>query len=246
MKRIFMFDIDGTLTPARQPMTEEMTETFSGFCERNRVILVTGSDMRKVKEQVPPQIRSLVEGIFTCSGNAYVIGDEIIYEHSFVPPEGLVDLLEDWLEYSHYPIKAGDHLEHRTGMLNYSTVGRNCSQEQREDYEAWDDENGERKILREKILYMWPSLDCAIGGQISVDIYPKGMDKSQAYNRIKGGNPDHAIIFCGDRLMPGGNDYPFFRAMGANQTRCRPIDMAIPVIDWRDTKRFLINCDKKP
>ena len=57
MKRIFMFDIDGTLTPPRLPMTEEMVEMFEGFCKRNRVILVTGSDMKKVVEQVPEKIR---------------------------------------------------------------------------------------------------------------------------------------------------------------------------------------------
>ncbi len=244
MKRIFMFDIDGTLTPPRLPMTEEMVEMFEGFCERNRVILVTGSDMKKVVEQVPEKIRDLVEGIYTCSGNALTVGDEVIYDREFEPPEGLVQLLEDWLYYSHYPVKAGDHLEFRSGMLNYSTVGRSCTQQEREDYEAWDKENGERKILRERILHMWPSLDCAIGGQISVDIYPKGLDKSQSYHRVKGDNPDHAIIFCGDRLMPGGNDYPFFKAMGENQTRCRPIDTAVPVSDWKDTKRFLVNCEQ--
>ena len=81
MKRIFMFDIDGTLTPPRLPMTEDMVEMFQGFCERNRVILVTGSDMKKVVEQVPENIRGLVEGIYTCSGNALTIGDEIIYEN---------------------------------------------------------------------------------------------------------------------------------------------------------------------
>ena len=244
MKRIFMFDIDGTLTPARLPMTEEMVEMFKGFCERNRVILVTGSDMSKVVEQVPKEVRDLVEGIYTCSGNAYTVGDEIIYENKFIPPEKLIALLEDWKNYSHYPVKTGRHLEYRDGMLNYSTVGRDCTQQQREEYEAWDDENGERAILRERILNMFPSLDCAIGGQISVDIYPKGMDKSQSYNRVKGENPDHAIIFCGDRLMPGGNDYPFFKAMGENQTRCHPLDIAVPVSSWQDTKRFLINSEK--
>ena len=142
MKRIFMFDIDGTLTPARLPMTEEMVEMFKGFCERNRVILVTGSDMSKVVEQVPEEIRNLTEGIYTCSGNALTIGDKIIYENEFVPPDGLIRLLEDWLRYSHYPVKTGNHIEHRTGMLNYSTVGRNCTQLEREDYEAWDLENG--------------------------------------------------------------------------------------------------------
>ena len=244
MKRIFMFDIDGTLTPPRLPMTEEMVEMFKGFCERNRVILVTGSDMSKVVEQVPKVIRDLVEGIYTCSGNAYTVGDEIIYENEFRPPEKLIALLEDWKNYSHYPVKTGKHLEHRDGMLNYSTVGRNCTQQQREDYEAWDNENGERAILRERILNMFPSLDVAIGGQISIDIYPKGLDKSQSYHRVKGDNPDHAIIFCGDRLMPGGNDYPFFKAMGENQTRCHPLDIAVPVSSWQDTKRFLVNSEK--
>ena len=244
MKRIFMFDIDGTLTPPRLPMTEDMVEMFQGFCERNRVIIVTGSDMKKVVEQVPENIRGLVEGIYTCSGNALTIGDEIIYENEFTPPEGLIELLEDWLAYSHYPIKTGRHVEHRTGMLNYSTVGRNCTQEQRENYEHCDLENGERKILRQKILHMWPSLDCVIGGQISVDIYPKGMDKAQSYHKVKGENPGHAIIFCGDRLMPGGNDYPFFSAMGENHTRCRPLDVAVPVKGWEDTKRFLVNSEK--
>jgi len=245
MKRIFMFDIDGTLTPPRQPMTEEMVEMFTGFCQRNRVILVTGSDMSKVVEQVPEEIRNLVEGIYTCSGNAYTVGDKIIYENEFKPEERLIELLNDWKTYSHYPVKTGRHIEYRNGMLNYSTVGRNCTQEQREDYEAWDTENGERKILRERILHMFPSLDCAIGGQISIDIYPQGLDKSQSYHKVKGENPDHAIIFCGDRLMPGGNDYPFFKAMGENQMKCRPLDIAVPVSSWEDTKRFLLNCEKK-
>ena len=246
MKRIFMFDIDGTLTPPRLPMTEEMVEMFEGFCKRNRVILVTGSDMKKVREQVPESVRSLTEGIYTCSGNALTIGDEIIYENSFVPPESLIDLLNDWNRYSHYPVKTGRHLEYRDGMLNYSTVGRNCTQQQREDYEAWDAEYGERKILRQRILHMFPSLDCAIGGQISIDIYPQGMDKSQSYHRVKGENPDHSIIFCGDRLMPGGNDYPFFKAMGEYHMKCRPMDIAMPVNDWRDTKQFLVNCENNP
>ena len=245
MKRIFMFDIDGTLTPPRLPMTEEMVEMFTGFCQRNRVILVTGSDMSKVVEQVPEEIRNLVEGIYTCSGNAYTVGDKIIYENEFKPEERLIELLNDWKTYSHYPVKTGRHIEYRNGMLNYSTVGRNCTQEQREDYEAWDTENGERKILRERILHMFPSLDCAIGGQISIDIYPQGLDKSQSYHKVKGENPDHAIIFCGDRLMPGGNDYPFFKAMGENQMKCRPLDIAVPVSSWEDTKRFLLNCEKK-
>jgi len=47
MNQIFIFDIDGTLTPARQAMTDEMIEVFREFCQRERVVLATGSDMIK-------------------------------------------------------------------------------------------------------------------------------------------------------------------------------------------------------
>ena len=50
--------------------------------------------MKKVKEQVPEKIRNLVKGIFTCSGNAYTVGDNIIYDREFNPPEDLVRLLK--------------------------------------------------------------------------------------------------------------------------------------------------------
>jgi phosphomannomutase len=242
MKRIYIFDIDGTITPPRLPMAGEMEELFTDFCKGHRVFLATGNDIEKVEEQVPPAIRNLVEGIFTCSGNKLFQNEKIIYENEFDPPRELIRLLEDWLKYSSYPTKTGHHLEVRSGMLNFSTVGRNCSQAQRENYYHWDGEIGERKILREKIIHMFPVLDCAIGGQISVDIYPRGMDKSQAYSWVKDKNLEYGIVFCGDRLQPGGNDYPFFRAISKNHDRCRPLDLAVPVNGWEDTKRFLLNC----
>ena len=245
MSKIFMFDIDGTLTPARKPMTKSMESIFTGFCERNRVFLVTGSDMSKVKQQVPKHIMDAVEGIYTCSGNVYTENGAEVYSNEFKAPARLLESLEGWVKYSSYPDKTGRHIEHRPGMINFSVIGRNCTQEQREEYERWDSETGERKILRQKIIHMWPSLECSIGGQISIDIYPKGLNKSQAYSRVKSANPKCAIIFCGDRLMPGGNDYPFFEALRQNQTKCRPIDMAIPVKSYLDTERFLINCEKE-
>jgi phosphomannomutase len=242
MSKIYMFDIDGTLTPARQTMTEDMEEVFTDFCKNNRVYLVTGSDMDKIKQQVPEQILKLVEGVFSCSGNVYEHKGVPVYTNDFEAPAKLLDTLEQWVRYSSCPAKTGRHIEQRPGMLNFSAVGRNCTQEQREEYELWDAETGERRILREKILHMWPYLDCSIGGQISIDIYPKGMNKAQAYNRVRSANPKHVIVFFGDRLTPGGNDYPFFEALSQNQSKSRPVDMAVPVKSYLDTKRFLFSC----
>ena len=113
MKRIYIFDIDGTLTPPRRPMTEEMVELFADFCKHREVFLATGSDIEKVEEQVPLAIRWLVKGIFTCSGNKFFQDERIVYEKEFSPPRELIRLLEDWLKYSSYPVKTGHHLETR-------------------------------------------------------------------------------------------------------------------------------------
>jgi phosphomannomutase len=100
-------------------------------------------------------------------------------------------------------------------MLNFSIVGRDCTQEQRESYFKYDNQEGERKKIAQTIKEKFPELDAVIGGQISIDIYPKGNDKSQVLNVIKQEilvQPDE-YIFIGDRTEKGGNDYPLAKLM---------------------------------
>ena len=245
MKNVFMFDIDGTLTPHRCAMTEDMTPFFEEFCRNNKVYLVTGSDITKVKEQVPRNILRLVEGTYTCSGNALYSKElECVYEKSFYPNPKLDSFLNGILESSPWAKKTGNHIEKRPGMVNFSVVGRACTRKERAEYNEWDEKHAERKMMRDKIITQFPGLDCALGGQISLDIYPKGWDKSQAYNRVKLENPDSSILFYGDRLKQGGNDYPVYEAMirssdSGDPSRRIPADFAYSVESYRDTKASL-------
>jgi phosphomannomutase len=101
-------------------------------------------------------------------------------------------------------------------MLNFSVVGRNCTQEQREEYFEWDNKVGERRKIANEIMSGWPELEAVLGGQISIDIYPKGKDKSQIYEHLEEKEnifcPDE-YIFIGDRTEKGGNDYPLAKLM---------------------------------
>ena len=237
MNRIFVFDIDGTLTPARQRMIDEFASFFLQFSKENVVYLVTGSDHDKVLEQVPADILSLVRGVFTCSGNQYWENGCLIHENAFSAPEKLLSYLKDTIKYTGYHTKTGRHIEIRPGMINFSTVGRNCTTEQRKQYYYWDKEKGERKHMRDRIKRMFPELDCVIGGEISVDIYPMGCDKSQAISFIKENNKACPISFFGDKLSPGGNDYSVLSAL--NEEDREPYDTAKNVDCWRDTMRNL-------
>ena len=215
MNRVFIFDVDGTLTPSRQRMTEEFAKFFDEWSSENKYYLVTGSDLDKTKEQLPIAYVDRAEAIFTCCGNEMWRDDEQIYRNKFEPPKSLIEYLEGRLKDSKYPIKAGNHIEDRGSMLNFSVVGRNCSYEDRLKYFEYDNKNKERRNIVKGINFGWSDLDAVIGGQISIDIYPKGMDKSQILDIIEQERlvkPDE-YIFIGDRIEGGGNDYPLAKLM---------------------------------
>ena len=215
MNRLFMFDVDGTLTPSRQRMTEEFAKFFDKWSSENKYYLVTGSDLEKTKEQLPIAYIDRTEAIFTCCGNEMWRNDEQIYHNDFKPPQNLLTYLGEQLRMTDYPVKAGNHIEDRGTLLNFSIVGRDCSLVQRKDYYEYDKLVGERKNISKYIKESWSNLDAVIGGQISIDIYPKGNDKSQILDIIEQERlvqPDE-YIFIGDGIDNKGNDYPLAKLM---------------------------------
>jgi len=128
---------------------------------------------------------------------------------------------------SQYPHRYGNHIEDRGSMVNFSVVGRDCTQEQREDYFEWDKRMGERNITCMEIKGTYPGIDAVVGGQISIDIYPKGMDKSQVLNVIEQERlvPPSEYIFIGDGIENYGNDYPLAELMDNTE-----------ICDWYHTK----------
>ena len=243
MNKIYIFDVDGTLTPSRLPMTKEFQSFFKKWIKKNKFYLVTGSDLPKLQEQMCfYDIEA--EGIFTCCGNQFWkpdphivnISAEMIYENKFEISEKLKNLLNIVLMGSPYPHRYGNHIEDRGSMINFSIVGRDCSQLQREIFFEWDSKWDERKKVAEVIKHKFPELDAVIGGQISIDIYPKGNDKSQVLDVIKSDyipNVDE-YIFIGDRTMEGGNDYPLAKLMEKTDN-CSYYQTE----NWKQTKQIL-------
>ena len=234
--KIYIFDVDGTLTPSRRPMTEDFAKFFDKWSSKNKFYLVSGSDLDKIKEQIPIAYLDRAEGVFTCGGNKFYIGNKLEYEKTFKPPETLLTYLGELIRFSETPVQSTNHREDRGAMLNFSVVGRDCTLEERQKYFEWDNEVGERREIAEYITRTWPKLDAVIGGQISIDIVPKGKDKSQVLDVIKQERlvqPDK-YIFLGDRIEEGGNDYPLAKLMGKTEG-CR----YYKVEDYKETKQIL-------
>jgi phosphomannomutase len=211
VRTIYLFDIDGTLTAPLTPIGEEFASVFLEWVRRYKaeVYLVTGSNITKTKKQLFGAFRDICAGIFCCSGNDYRVGNKVAYRRKFKPSPELLEDLNLYLSNSPYPVKTGKHIERRPGMVNYSIVGRNATPLQRAQYAAWDAKHFEREDIVDYVKTSHPELDAAIGGAVSVDIYPQGRDKSQVVDYLRGScEEEMKFVFVGDKIIPGGNDYP--------------------------------------
>tara|TARA_R110002020_G_scaffold53950_3_gene150768 strand:- start:3704 stop:4438 length:735 start_codon:yes stop_codon:yes gene_type:complete len=209
-ERVYLFDVDGTLTPPLAQVAEDFAYVFLTWAEKNTVYLVTGSDLEKTRRQLFDSFIDQCAGIFTCSGNVFYIDGKIVYENALELPPGFIEDLELYLdEGSEWRNKTGNHIEIRQGMVNFSTVGRNSSDDMREAYQKWDQKFREREDIVDYIKNNYPQLEVAIGGQISVDIYPVGKNKAQVVEHLQQIHGENtSFVFVGDRNVPGGNDWP--------------------------------------
>ena len=236
MKEAYVFDVDGTLTAPRQRIEPVFAKFFLEFARSRTVYLVSGSDLSKLREQLPEEILNACRAVFTCSGAECWASGKIVYRrtHEFAP--ALIDACETFISQSRYPEKFGNHIEYRTGMLNVSTVGRNASVSQRHDYFEWDKRAEERARFVEQINVSRFPYEASAGGEISVDIVPRGWNKSVVFLKILYEDPQHAISFFGDRIERGGNDRPLAHAIWSSGAPHK----VQPVKTWNETFQTLL------
>ena len=231
-QNVYIFDIDGTLTPPRQKINKQIASFFASFCTQNAVFLATGSDYKKVKEQITKNIISKVDGIFTCMGNELWVNDEKVYFKELKIPAEVQLWLTGQLYESKYPKeKCGNiHFEHRTGMLNFSVVGRDIGKDIRSEYSNWDKISKEREKIVKNFnkLFKHYNLEACIGGEISIDIQKIGSDKGQIFDYL---SFYKTKVFFGDKCKPSGNDYSLYQ-------KC---EFKFSVDNWLHTSSILKN-----
>ncbi len=218
---LLLFDVDGTLTPHRRPMRPEVRDFLLGeVLPRATVGLVSGSDVAKLTWQVGgPEVAGRFDFVFSENGLvAHRKGGELIGEQSIAQHLGeervqrLINFALGYMSGLELPCKRGNFVEFRTGLINLSPVGRSCSQQQREEFARLDEERGIRRDFRRALMQEFPletaGLQFAIGGQISVDVFPAGWDKRFCLRYVE--QDFKQIHFFGDRTEEGGNDRDIF------------------------------------
>jgi phosphomannomutase len=215
---IALFDVDGTLTAPRKEVTADMLEFLQQLRKVVTVGIVGGSDLVKISEQLGKTAVLDYDYVFSENGlvahkEGKLIGNQSLKSH--LGEEKLKEFINFVLHYIpdlDIPIKRGTFVEFRMGMLNVSPIGRNCSQEEREEFERYDKTHNVRKtfveVLKKKFADF--SLTFSIGGQISFDVFPRGWDKTFCLQFIE--KEFSEIHFFGDKTYLGGNDHEIFES----------------------------------
>ena len=225
----FIFDVDGTLTDSRQQIDLSFEVYMIKFCCKYDVYLVTGSDRAKTVEQVGLDVYNRSKRVYNCSGADVYEKDHNVYKSDWKPSRKLINFLSDELDFSTFPHKTGNHIEHRPGGINFSILGRGQdSMKYRKEYVRWDINTTERILMSDRIKSEFPDLNIQIGGQTGLDI--SDSDKSQI---LRDFNSEDELVFFGDMMKEGQNDYPLAVAVdkvgGTNYT----------VNSWQETYKKL-------
>jgi len=231
---IYVFDVDGTLTPSRDIIDSDFESYFVNWAIPRNVHLITGSDYSKTLEQVGKDVVTAVSAVHNCAGNSiWVKGNEKSSNEWTIPGDAKA-WLRNKLSESKFTLRTGQHIEERCGLVNFSTVGRGASRIERQIYVKFDKLYKEREQLVKEFNKQFPHLEAAVGGETGIDIYQKGRNKAQLLSYL---GEVEELIFFGDAMEEGGNDWPLAEAI---RNRKNPKDKIYHVNSWHDTYKYLI------
>lgn len=215
---ICLFDVDGTITMPRQLIGKEMDEHLQELRKKCFIGLVGGSDIGKICEQIGGiQAIDKYDYVFAENGLVAFKNGKQFFEENIQKTIG-EENLQTFINYSlkylseiRLPFKRGTFIEFRNGLINVSPVGRNCTKEERDQFESYDKIHQIRNQMVEDLKKNFSHLNLvfSIGGQISFDVFPHGWDKRYALKHLEKDQFKN-IYFFGDKTFPGGNDYEIF------------------------------------
>jgi phosphomannomutase len=237
VKKLIVFDLDGTLAESKSSLDKEMSGLLHDLLGIVKVAVISGGDWPQFEKQLlsnlPHDERLVNLSILpTCGTKFYqYAGDwKKIYSEDFTADEKekIVSSLKKVIEVAGFKVEKvwGEVIEDRGSQITYSALGQQAPLEEKS---KWDSDFTKRKKIKAILDTFIPEFSVRMGGTTSIDVTKPGIDKAYGIKKLRDvlGISLKEIIFIGDALFVGGNDYPAEEA-GV---------VCIPVRDSNETKR---------
>jgi len=221
-KKVLAFDLDDTLAITKSPITVEMATVLTDVLRHYDICIISGGRFEQFQTQIIDQLSindDLLERLHlmpTCGTRYYRYNTQIgawdlqyAEDLTKAQKDAVIEALESAAKQLGYweTNPAGPIIEDRESQITYSALGQFAAPA---DKYAWDPDGTKKMAIRDLAAPKLPGLEVRVGGTTSVDVTAIGIDKAYGMQKLI----DHLhiqkedILFFGDKLQEGGNDYP--------------------------------------
>jgi len=224
MKTLVAFDLDGTLAQSKSAIDDEMAALLAKLLEVVKVAIISGGALLQFEQQVLGHLAkdaalTNLSILPTCGTKflQYREGWHTLYSEdlSDAQKQKIERALEDAVVAAGFKVERvwGEQIDDRGTQITYSALGQEAPLEEKS---KWDPDFSKRKKIKALLDVSIPEFSVALGGTTSIDVTLPGIDKAYGIRKLRDilGIPINQMIYVGDALFPGGNDYPV-RSTGA-------------------------------
>jgi len=239
VKKLVVFDLDGTLAPSKSSLDAEMASLLHDLLSVSKVAVISGGAWlqfeRQVLSHLPQDERLAKLSILpTCGTQFFQYSGQWkrLYAEDFTADEKekIVASLNKAVGTAGFPVEKtwGETIEDRGSQITYSALGQQAPLEEKI---KWDPDFAKRKRIKVVLDTLIPKYSVRLGGATSIDVTKPGIDKAYGIKKLQDilGISLKEMIYVGDALFVGGNDYP------AEQAGV----ISIPVRGPNETKRVI-------
>jgi HAD superfamily hydrolase (TIGR01484 family) len=218
--KIIIFDLDGTLAESKSRVTPNMVSSLKRLLESFEIAVISGGAWPQFESQLINQMNlSELEArrlhMFPTSGTSFYNNDgtgwRCVYSETLTLDEvaRIISAFKFVLKDPGVRMPKrlwGDQLENRGTQVTFSAMGQNAPVAEKK---KWDPTFSKRLTIIEKLMQRIPEFDIRAGGATSIDVTRKGIDKSYGISQMEKYLliPKSEMLFVGDAIFPGGNDY---------------------------------------
>jgi phosphomannomutase len=218
MKRLIVYDLDGTLAESKSPLDAEMARLLHDLLGIVKVAVISGGAWKQFEEQLLsnlPHDQRLVNLSLlpTCGTQFFRYGADWkrIYSEDLAAAEKAKiesSLQKAVSEAGFKPQRLwGEQIEDRGSQITFSALGQAAPLDEKD---KWDPDYAKRKKIKAILDTLLPEFSVRMGGATSIDVTKPGIDKAYGIRKLRDilGLSLKEMIFVGDALFVGGNDYP--------------------------------------
>jgi len=218
MKKLIVYDLDGTLAESKSPLDAEMAGLLHDLLGIVRVAVISGGAWKQFEEQLlsnlPRDERLANLSLLPTCGTQFFRYDEDwkrIYSEDLAADERAKiesSLQKAASEAGFKPRKLwGERIEDRGSQITFSALGQEAPLDEKD---KWDPDFAKRKKIKAILDELLPEFSVRMGGATSIDVTKPGIDKAYGIRKLRDilGISLKEMIFIGDALFVGGNDYP--------------------------------------